>query len=190
MTAPLPLSALLSRVLLAFTADFEQASRLSLAVSANVLRVLDEDGLRVRDLPALTGVSKEAVAVSLGFLERHGYALVEPDPAAPRTRVARLTPLGLGARRKYPRILAEVETAWRRRLGGRAVSELRDALRAVTGAAADGEPCLSLGLRPPPDGWRAHPPYRALTARLLADPVAGLPQYPMVSHRGGFPDGS
>jgi hypothetical protein len=40
----LPLSALLSRVLLAFAMEFERDSDLSLAISANVVRVLDETG--------------------------------------------------------------------------------------------------------------------------------------------------
>ena len=38
---------------------------------------------------------------------------------------------------------------------------------------------LSKGLGPPPGGWQA-----AVRAK------ATLPQYPMVLHRGGFPDGS
>ena len=42
----LPLSALLSRVLLAFAIEFERQSDLSLAIGANVLRVLGEKGGR------------------------------------------------------------------------------------------------------------------------------------------------
>ena len=38
---------------------------------------------------------------------------------------------------------------------------------------------LSEGLEPPPGGWRA-----------AGRAKATLPQYPMVLHRGGFPDGS
>ena len=45
------LSVLPSQVLLAFTVDFESESRISLPISANTLRVLDEEGVRVRDLP-------------------------------------------------------------------------------------------------------------------------------------------
>jgi hypothetical protein len=40
--SPLPLPALLSRVLLAFAIEFETESDLSFAISANILRVLDE----------------------------------------------------------------------------------------------------------------------------------------------------
>jgi hypothetical protein len=52
------LSVLLSQVLLTFTLDFERESALSLPICANALRVLTERGVRVRDLPRLTGVSK------------------------------------------------------------------------------------------------------------------------------------
>ena len=66
----LPLSALLSRALLAFAIEFERESDLSLAISAIVLRVLNENGAPVRDLPILTGVSKQAISMALGFLRK------------------------------------------------------------------------------------------------------------------------
>ncbi len=66
------LAALLSRVLLAFAIEFEWVSDLSLAISANVLRVLDEVGVRVRDLPMLSGVSKESISMALGILQKKG----------------------------------------------------------------------------------------------------------------------
>jgi hypothetical protein len=43
-------------VLLAFTLDFERESAVSLAVAANALRVLTAGGVRMRELPYLTGV--------------------------------------------------------------------------------------------------------------------------------------
>ncbi len=51
----LSLSALLSKALLSFALDYERESALSLAVSANLLRVLNPEGTRLRDLPGLTG---------------------------------------------------------------------------------------------------------------------------------------
>jgi len=56
--------------------------------------VLDEEGAPVGDLPRLTGISKEAVSMSLGFLEKRGDVLVEHDPAAARGKAVRLTPRG------------------------------------------------------------------------------------------------
>ena len=46
-----PLYALLSKVLLAFTTEFESESDVSLAISANILRLLEESGVPVADLP-------------------------------------------------------------------------------------------------------------------------------------------
>jgi DNA-binding MarR family transcriptional regulator len=175
----LDLSALVSRALLAFTIDFERASRISLPISANSLRVLTELGVRVRDLPRLTGVSKEANAMSVGFLARHGCVLVEPDPTARRGKLVRLTPKGLKAQEKYHRLLGVTEKGWEARFGEDGIATLREALERLVGdATADASPLL-IGLEPYPDGWRA--------SRRQTDQ---LPHYPMILHRGGFPDGS
>ena len=190
VVADLDLAALLSQVLLAFTMDFESESRLSLALGANVLRVLDEAGVRVRDVPLRTGVSKEAVSVSLGFLERVDCAIIAPDPTASRVKVARLTPKGRAAQAKCRRLLAQTDERWVTRYGRADVDRLRSALTAVLSAKVGDHSKLAEGLAPYDDGWRAHPPYANLTKAMLADPLAVLPHYPMVSHRGGFPDGS
>ena len=188
--ADLDLAALLSQVLLAYTMDFESESRLSLALSANVLRILDAAGVRVRDVPLLTGVSKEAVSISLGFLERIDCVIIAPDPTASRIKVARLTPKGRAAQAKYRRLLAQTDERWMTRYGRADVDRLRTALTAVLTGKAGDQPKLAEGLRPYEHGWRAHPPYANLTKAMLADPLAVLPHYPIVSHRGGFPDGS
>ncbi|HEX6450205.1 MAG TPA: hypothetical protein VF060_12165 [Trebonia sp.] len=67
--------------------------------------------------------------------------------------------------------VAEVEVAWRDRFGDDAVTALRGALEEISGRLAD-------GLTPYPVGWR-----RKQTA------LSVLPDYPMVLHRGGYPDG-
>jgi len=84
------LAALLSQPLLSFTLEYEQESPLSLAISADVVRVLSADGVPVREVPVRSGVSKEAITAAVGFLARNGYAVVEPDPAT-RSKLVRLT---------------------------------------------------------------------------------------------------
>jgi DNA-binding MarR family transcriptional regulator len=85
----LTLSALLSKMLAAFALEFQHESGLSLSIytegqlsrlpiSANILRVLDEQGVPVRDLPTLTGVAKMTVDNWLGILGKRGYAVVGP----------------------------------------------------------------------------------------------------------------
>ena len=174
--SPAGLAALLSRVLLAFAIDFEKESPLSLAICANVLRILDENGVRARDLPIVSGVSKEGISMAMGVLTKGGLAISGPDPdGAARWRVARLTPEGRSAQRKYRERLGEVEDRWQERFGGQAIGALRAALEALTAERAK----LAAALEPPPGGWRASVP-----------PPVTLPHYPMVLHRGGFPDGS
>jgi len=68
-------------------------------------------------------------------------------------------------------LVGVIEERWNSRLG-EDVAELRDVLTRLAGD-------LLLGLEPYPNGWRASVPKPAV-----------LPHYPMVLHRGGFPDGS
>jgi hypothetical protein len=160
------LGSVLSRVLLKFTLAFEELSSVPLQLDANVLRVVPA---AAKDLAALAGVSKEAAAGSISPLRDRG--LVEELPE----RTVAPTEHGRRAQAGYPTLLAAVEKEW----GD--VEPLRSALSAID---------LAAGLRPYPDGWRAHAPYLRQTQRVLADPRAALPHYPMVLHRGGYPDGS
>jgi methyltransferase (TIGR00027 family) len=177
-TAPeaMPLSALLSRVLLSFAVEYEREAGLSLAVAANVLRVLGTGGTRLRDLPALTGTSKESVRWALGILTRGDLAAEDSDPAAGRGKVARLTPRGLDAQRLYHELTGEIERRWHDRFTPAVTAALRASLEPL---AAGQSPPLFEGLEPYPDNWRA----------LVRRPDV-LPHFPMVLHRGGYPDGS
>ena len=177
-TAPeaLPLSALLSRVLLAFALEYEREARLSLAVAANVLRVLGSEGTRLREFPALTGTSTESVRWALGILTRGDLAAEEPDPAASRGKVARLAPRGLDAQHLYHELTGTIERRWDDRFTPGVTGALRASLEPLT---AGQPPVLFGGLEPYPDNWRAS----------VRRP-ATLPHFPMVLHRGGYPDGS
>jgi DNA-binding MarR family transcriptional regulator len=175
----LPLSALLSQVLLAFAIEFEREAELSLAICANVVRVLDEKGVRARDLPLLSGVSKEAINVSVGYLEKRRYLVIEPDPSAARTKLVRLTPKGREAQIAYRQRIHEIEDRWRTRFGEDTIRNLRESLERLVGEPTAQSSPLFRGLEPYPDGWRASVPKPST-----------LPHYPMVSHRGGYPDGS
>jgi DNA-binding MarR family transcriptional regulator len=173
------LSPLLSGVLLAFTLDFEAESRISLPISASTLRVLGAEGARVGDLPRCAGVSRQAQAMSTGWLERHGCVVTERDPTARRGRIARLTSKGEKAQQKYRRLLTVTEESWGSRYGAPRVDELRASLHAVVGDGTYTSSPLAAGLVPHPDNWRAR----------VRRPQT-LPHHPMVLHRGGFPDGN
>lgn len=175
----LALFTLLSRVLLVFAIDYEGAADVSLAIGANALRVLDGDGVRVRDLPRLTGVSKEGLAMAIGYLERHRYVDVEPVPGSERGRQLCLTRRGLAARESYRRLTGDTEIAWGRRFGAEPIDGLRRSLSQLAGDGTAGGSPLWEGLTPYPEGWRA-----------ALRPPALLPHFPMVLHRGGYPDGA
>ena len=152
----MPLSALLSRVLVAFAVEFEREAATSLAISANVLRVLGEDWTPVRDLPVLAGVSKEAVSMATGFLARHGRAETGPVPAPGRGQRIRLTPSGRQARDRYGPLTAAIEDRWRARWGEALIGDLRTRLERLAGPAAAG-PDVSRPGSPIVPGDLSHP---------------------------------
>ena len=175
----LALPALLSRALLAFAIEFERESDLSLAICANVMRVLDDNGVKVRDLPLSSGVSKEAISMATGYLQKRGFILIEPDPSSSRTKLIRLTPKGIVAQNAYRELLRVIETRWHMQFGKDEIGNLREALEPLVGAPSGQRSPLFQGIKPYPDGWRAS----------VRTPET-LPHYPMVLHRGGYPDGS
>ena len=183
------LPALMSKVLLALALDFEHHSDLALGIytaggasrlgiSANIMRVLDGRGVRVADIPVRTGVAKMTIDNWLGALEKHGYVEIGPDPAASRFKQARLTPRGRRSRDAYVRWTETVDVRLHDRYGPEPLRALQASLeRFVVDPSAHA--LLWQGTEPHPGGWRAE----------LRRP-ATLPHYPVVSYRGGYPDGS
>ena len=175
----LPLPTLLSRVLLVFAIEFEQEASVSLAICANILRVLDESGVRLRDLPLLSGASKESIAMGMGILRKSGLIQEGKDRSGGPWKVVRLTPNGVKERQTGLRRIAEIETRWQARFGPEAIRRLREALEELAADGTAAHSPLFEGMEPYPRGWRA----------AVRKPRT-LPHYPMVLHRGGYPDGS
>ena len=179
----LGLSTALARVLLALTLEIERDAQLSLPVSGNLLRVLVAEATPVRDLPLATGLSKEAVSLALGLLEKQSAARVVPSPDGPG-KVATITADGAQLRQELAARAGAVEADWAGRLG-----HSFDALSEAVDAVHD-DHFLRPALAPPPTGWRASKGYAARTAAFVDRPTGALPHQPMVLHRGGWPDGS
>jgi hypothetical protein len=171
------LAGLLARVLLAFTIDDERSTPLSLAHRNAVLRAVTADGVAARELPTATGVAKETLQVVVGTLERTGYVTVAGQG---RGKAVRLTAAGADAQRAHDASVAATEAAWLDRFGGRVVTGLRRELEQLVRTTELGGSPLADAVNPPPGTWRAatrqHP--------------ERLPHHPVVSHRGGYPDGS
>jgi DNA-binding MarR family transcriptional regulator len=174
------LPALLSKALLAYALEFEREAGFSLAIGANFLRLTDDEGTRVRDLPRRSGASREAIAMATSFLTKRGYARVETrTEGAGKAQVLLLSAKGRHERQAYFELVDAIEKRWEARIGETKVRSLREALEALAGETRGSPSRLLKGLLPHPDGWRASAP--ALEV---------LPDFPMVLHRGGFPDGS
>jgi hypothetical protein len=134
--------------------------------------------VRVSEIPARTGVAKMAVDNQLANLEDRGYIAVGPDPGGSRFKVATATAKGQRAQKHYRRWNDEIEQRFGERFGKAACPELRAALVPIVCDDRPDSP-LRRGIEPYPDGWRAQVPRPEV-----------LPHFPVVSMRGGFPDGS
>jgi DNA-binding MarR family transcriptional regulator len=169
----------LSRILLALTIEFERESEVSLAICADVLRVVGDGGVQIRELPRRAGVSKAAISMAVGFLETRSYATVAADRVDAPFKTLRLTERGQQALEGYGELCGVIERGWQARFGEQSIRSLRAALEALGAGASGPNNPLLLGLTAPAGGWRES-----------AGKPEVLPHYPMVLHRGGFPDGS
>ena len=133
-----PFFAQLPQLLIAYTNAFdtELARRLetngkhaapSLAMWANVLRFVSDDGVRASDLPALSGIAKPTIKSMVQCLERHGW--IEVD----KRGTVRFTAVGKAARLQWPAAREAVDSQWKERLGG----EKFNALSAMLHEASD-----------------------------------------------------
>ncbi len=172
----LGLLGLVAQSLMNITIEFDTNAMVPLCVAQNMLAPLTDEPTLVRDLPAVTGVAKKAWDSGVPVMERLGLWNVEPV-ARGRGKQVRLTDAGTAMRDTFGVSLRQIENDWAARCTA-PLAHLRAELEAFV---ADGSPSAPVftGLEPYPDGWRAQ----------LA-PIKTLPRHPVVSHRGGYPDGS
>ena len=181
------LPALLARALLAFALEFEEGCAISLAICANILRNIEDAGTPVKELARRGGISQEIVAVATHWLQRHDYALIRMAASGGEVKgnvkgnvkAVTLTSKGQAAREGYARRVGNIEASWRARFGEGTVDNVVRALEQIVGDSSDSSSLLFGGLQPYPDGWRAKEPRPQC-----------LPHFPLVTHRGGYPDGS
>ena len=117
--------------------------------------------------------------MSVSFLSKHEYAAIQPKSTASRKKVLMLTPKGRKAQDKYRQLLRATKEGWQASFGEKAIRRLRELLEQLAVGPAEQQSPLFRGLEPYPEGWRASVPRPEV-----------LPHYPMVLHRGAFPDGS
>lgn len=193
---------LLSRSLHAFTRQFNAASDVPLPLCASTLRVLSANPIPERDIPFLTGSSKEQSG--LGW-QHKPYVIVEQDRARGRGKVVSLTARGLAAQRNYWQHIRTIEAEWEKVFGASTLSGLRKNLQELF-VLRDGErPLMAQGLTPPPGVVRSGACAPALGRKVIAaaartraremalqteafvrDPAGALPHYPLWDMNRGF----
>ena len=122
----LPITALLSQALMAFTIDYENRFPWPLASTATVLCHIGEEPMPLDDVPGDHGIMGNGKSL----LERHLIVEVTKDPASPRQKLVALTDRGVAVMKHHPGRLEAVEDEWSERFGD-TVAALRDALTAA-----------------------------------------------------------
>src|SRR5450755_3943736 len=95
------------------------------AHSINLFRVIDAGGTRPTELARRAGVTPQAMAEIIRYLEGHGYAERVPDPSDGRARIAKLTPRGHEAAAIAGRVFTGLEAKWEEVLGESRMAQLR-----------------------------------------------------------------
>jgi len=93
-----------------------------------VFRYPGPHGARPTDVAARVGISKQALNYLLRELERLGYLEREPDPDDLRSKRIVLTRRGIAAVGVIRDAVADVEAAWKQRLGPKRFAQLRNLL--------------------------------------------------------------
>lgn len=120
----LPVTALLSQALTAFTIDYEDRFPWPLASTATVLRHVTSKPRPLADLPEGHGITGKGKSL----LERHLIVSVSPDPTDKRKKLVALTDRGELVLKHHPQRLEAVEKEWSDRYSEALVAQLRGAL--------------------------------------------------------------
>ena len=96
--------------------------------SVGVLRTIDADGTRPGELARRAGVTPEAMAEFVRYLEGRGYVERVPDPSDGRARLVRLTAKGRKAAEAAHIVFDEIEERWKRTLGAQRYKQLQEML--------------------------------------------------------------
>jgi hypothetical protein len=163
----------LAQALLLYTLEHESVSEVPLTMAANLVRVIGDEGARTSDLARRSGISKEAMGFLTGWRQRPRLSL----ESAPRT--LSLTAAGQSANADYETLARTIEQSWSRRFPGDLTGRLRSALEQVVVDTTLDQSPLAFLVKAPQGCWRSW----------VKTPET-LPHFPMILHRGGYPDGA
>jgi hypothetical protein len=162
----------LAQALLLYTLEHESASEIPLTMAANLVRVIDDEGTPKADLVRRSGISKEAMAFLTGWRQ-------QPRLTVESARTLMLTDAGCSAKSDYETLVRTIEHLWAKRFGGDVARRLRSALEQVVVDGMLVRSPLARLVKAPEGCWRS-----------WVKTAETLPHFPMILHRGGYPDGS
>ena len=132
----LPLSALLSQVLAAFTVEYEEEHLGPLGAASVFLAHVPDDAIslaRARAICDVAGTGKSAP-------ERHLCVVVEPGRPRDGSRTVYLTPKARRIRDSYPALVMDIEACWRERFGAGVLDGLHRTLTTLDAETSPGTP--------------------------------------------------
>jgi DNA-binding MarR family transcriptional regulator len=105
-----------------------------------VFRFVHEDGMRLTELSALAGMTKQSIGEIVDDLAERGYVERFPDPADRRAKLIRLTPKGEEAQAVGLSLFAKLEQRLGERHGPKRIAQLRKLLEEI--AATEPAPAV------------------------------------------------
>ncbi len=103
------------------------------AAHAQVFAVVSVDGSHLTMLAGRAGMTKQAMAELVRYLQHRGYLEIEPDPRDRRAKIIRPTALGGRAREHCAALADEAERRLLARFGEEGVQDLRARLTQIAG---------------------------------------------------------
>jgi DNA-binding MarR family transcriptional regulator len=92
------------------------------------------EGMRLTDIAALAGMTKQTIGEIIDELGEKGYVERVPDPQDGRAKLIQLTEKGIEAQRTGRKLFAKVEARWAKRYGEKRIADMREILEEIVAA--------------------------------------------------------
>lgn len=94
-----------------------------------ILQMIPPDGIRITDLAALAGMTKQALGEFVDGLEADGFVRSSRDDSDRRVRLVTRTTKGDAASATALRAIEAIESTWRKEIGAEKFEVMKQALR-------------------------------------------------------------
>jgi DNA-binding MarR family transcriptional regulator len=101
-----------------------------------VFRFVRDEGMRLTELAAAAGITKQSAGELVDDLVNLGYVERIPDPADRRAKLIRLTERGKETQRVGSGLFTELEKRWAERYGAEPLAQLRALLEEIAATEA------------------------------------------------------